>query len=329
MATKLKKMRLTSVDLVRAGANQEADICLFKSADPPKPTESPTEAEKNIFKRFTAWLRNNPTEAQNEPHSPIEKADDTPDLEFIYKSALTESLNSIMADDTLSTVEKKKLTEDSLRQYAEKIRELERDEEDYDGGDDIDEEAIEAVDDFDKDDLREELIEEVVESRNRRRYHRPEDIDEIDEVEKFNPYHDRSGRFSSAGGGGGGGASSGGSAAAGQKPRSAAIAGLNQFRDGYNSPGPSRLTAAQKESGNKLIDKYEKAIRADPSKAADTLRQEWREAKSTGKKIRSKVHEAAVKDQLDKMTTLMRAGDDNTAKVRILEGIATVTGIKL
>ncbi|MDO4280776.1 MAG: hypothetical protein Q4C56_04015 [Peptococcaceae bacterium] len=33
MATKLKKMRLTSVDLVRRGANQKADICLYKSAD--------------------------------------------------------------------------------------------------------------------------------------------------------------------------------------------------------------------------------------------------------------------------------------------------------
>lgn len=33
MATKLKKMRLTSVDLVRAGANPKADICLYKSAD--------------------------------------------------------------------------------------------------------------------------------------------------------------------------------------------------------------------------------------------------------------------------------------------------------
>lgn len=33
VATKLKNMKLTSVDLVRAGANQEADICLFKSAD--------------------------------------------------------------------------------------------------------------------------------------------------------------------------------------------------------------------------------------------------------------------------------------------------------
>ena len=41
MATKLKKMELTSVDLVRAGANQEADICLFKSLD-----GAPAEDEK-------------------------------------------------------------------------------------------------------------------------------------------------------------------------------------------------------------------------------------------------------------------------------------------
>lgn len=32
MATKLKNLKLTSVDLVRAGANQEAEICIFKSA---------------------------------------------------------------------------------------------------------------------------------------------------------------------------------------------------------------------------------------------------------------------------------------------------------
>ena len=35
MANKLKNIILTSVDLVRAGANQQADICLFKSAEPP------------------------------------------------------------------------------------------------------------------------------------------------------------------------------------------------------------------------------------------------------------------------------------------------------
>ncbi len=38
MATKLKNVHLTSVDLVRRGANQEADICLYKSFDG-KPAE--------------------------------------------------------------------------------------------------------------------------------------------------------------------------------------------------------------------------------------------------------------------------------------------------
>lgn len=49
MATKLKKLKLTSVDLVRAGANQEADICLFKSAEPP-PQENPiSKSDPNRF----------------------------------------------------------------------------------------------------------------------------------------------------------------------------------------------------------------------------------------------------------------------------------------
>ncbi len=39
MANRLKNLRLTSVDLVKAGANQEADICLYKSLDPQ--TENP------------------------------------------------------------------------------------------------------------------------------------------------------------------------------------------------------------------------------------------------------------------------------------------------
>lgn len=46
MATKLQKMKLTSVDLVRAGANQEADICLFKSLDGGPAEETPTEPPK-------------------------------------------------------------------------------------------------------------------------------------------------------------------------------------------------------------------------------------------------------------------------------------------
>jgi len=190
MATKLRKMKLTSVDLVRAGANQEADICLFKSATPPEATEEPTEAETNIFKRFINWIRENPTEAENEPHSHIEKADPEPDLEYLYKSALAESLQSIMADDTLTEIEKKDMTEESLRQYAEKIQELERRDEEEDRMEDRlehdhdeDREHHHHHHDHDDDDdieIEEELIEEIpVRSR------KSSDVDVIEEVEAY------------------------------------------------------------------------------------------------------------------------------------------------
>ena len=56
MANKLRNLHLTSVDLVRAGANQEADICLHKSADG---EVAPTEQETGIFKRVLNWLFEN------------------------------------------------------------------------------------------------------------------------------------------------------------------------------------------------------------------------------------------------------------------------------
>ena len=46
MATLLKNMRLTSVDLVARGANQKADICLFKGMDPVSEENLYTEAPK-------------------------------------------------------------------------------------------------------------------------------------------------------------------------------------------------------------------------------------------------------------------------------------------
>jgi len=41
MANRLKNLRLTSVDLVKAGANQEADICLYKSLEAPVDNPEP------------------------------------------------------------------------------------------------------------------------------------------------------------------------------------------------------------------------------------------------------------------------------------------------
>lgn len=118
MATKLKNMHLTSVDLVRAGANQEADICLCKSEEP---TGQPTERETNILKRFIKWLTENPTEAQEGPTAPVEKGDDPAE---IYKSAITESLQSIAADDSLSAEEKNDMIAKSIDQYHDAMVDL-------------------------------------------------------------------------------------------------------------------------------------------------------------------------------------------------------------
>lgn len=164
MANKLKNMRLTSVDMVRNGANQEADICLFKSADP---ADEPTERETNILKRFLNWLRENPTEGENEPTAPVEKANEQPDLADIYKSAITESLQSIAADDNLTATEKNDMIAKSLEEYHEAMVELlsvEKAEEDLSY-----------------------LLEGLEKS-------------DSEEVEKFNPYHGADGRFTDAGG---------------------------------------------------------------------------------------------------------------------------------
>lgn len=178
MANKLKNMRLTSVDMVRNGANQEADICLFKSADP---TDEPTERETNIFKRFLNWLRENPTEGENEPTAPVEKADEQPDLADIYKSAITESLQSIAADDNLTATEKNDMIAKSLEEYHEAMVELlsvEKAEEDLSY----------LLEGLEKSDSEEEEWDE----------------EEEEEVEKINHNHDALGRFASSPGGGGG-----------------------------------------------------------------------------------------------------------------------------
>lgn len=168
MATKLKNMRLTSVDLVRNGANQEADICLFKSADPTEATEAPTERETNIIKRFLNWLRENPAEDDDEPENPIEKADEQPDLADIYKSAITESLQSIAADDSLSAAEKNDMIAKSLGEYHDAMVDL------LVLGEDFIAKSDEDVDEWEWD----------------------------EEIEKHNPYHDSLGRFTTGGGGG-------------------------------------------------------------------------------------------------------------------------------
>lgn len=134
MANKLKNMVLTSVDMVRNGANQEADICLYKSADPTEAAQPPTEAEHNIFKRFINWLRENAAEPEEEPATPVEKdyttfetlnADrENSEKLWRYTSALTESIRSIQDDHDLDKDEKLQMMKQSLGQFTTAMEKL-------------------------------------------------------------------------------------------------------------------------------------------------------------------------------------------------------------
>lgn len=127
MANKLKNMRLTSVDLVRNGANQEADICLFKSADPNEDPAQPTAEEKNIFKRFINWIRENHEDGPQDDDDTVEKdfstfdslntARESNEKLWQYTSALTESIRSIQMDHDLDKGQKLQLMAQSLEQF--------------------------------------------------------------------------------------------------------------------------------------------------------------------------------------------------------------------
>lgn len=142
MATKLKNLKLTSVDLVRAGANQEADICLYKSADPQEATEKPTEAEKGIFKRFINWLLEEPETVLNEPQSVFKDDDPLPRPEEAetfdevqerqlandtledYLEALEYSIISIQIDDDLDKSQKVEMMKQSTNEFVEAMADL-------------------------------------------------------------------------------------------------------------------------------------------------------------------------------------------------------------
>lgn len=205
MATKLKNMKLTSVDLVRAGANQEADICLFKSADPPEASERPTKAEETIFKRFLNWLRDEPEEPQNEPQVALQKKD----LESIYKSALADSLTSIMKDDSLTEAEKKAMTDESLDQFRAKLKELEE-------MDEL-EDRLEDEHDSPEAEIKEEMYEDEWDDDDR--------YDEIEEVKKYNHNHGADGKFTTSGGGGGAAPAAGGGGGLNDKAKEIMSAG--------------------------------------------------------------------------------------------------------
>lgn len=168
MANKLKNMKLTSVDLVKAGANQKADIRLYKSADG---TTTQDEAEKGIFKRFLNWLYETTASdeaiAGMEDSDPVEKGDN-PETADIYKSAITESIQSIIADKSLSTEEKNDMVEKSLEQYHEKMMGLAKAEPEQipDPEDDPEDDNIDDEPTADSEDIPEPDYDEIEEVEN-------------------------------------------------------------------------------------------------------------------------------------------------------------------
>lgn len=114
MPNKLKDMELSSVDMCRRGANQEAFFRLFKSATP----------DTNIFKRFLNWLRENPDEIPEDTiekdYTTFDQINDNRESEdklWRYADALTCSIRSIRDDNELSREEKADMMLTSLRQF--------------------------------------------------------------------------------------------------------------------------------------------------------------------------------------------------------------------
>ena len=118
--TKLKKMKLNSVDLVRRGANQEAHIALAKS-DYPIEDDLQLEDTNKSFSSKVKEAFNTLAKAFNlkeEEDTEIQKADDT--LNF-YVDALSESFNSIMKDDSVEMNDKVEMIGKSLSEFNETL----------------------------------------------------------------------------------------------------------------------------------------------------------------------------------------------------------------
>lgn len=107
--TKLKKLNMTSVDLVRRGANQNADIRLHKSADS---GEIPQGLWKSIQDVVSAWM-NGQQEADPMKEFNIAKSS--------FVDALDYSMESIINDETMDSVAKAEMATESINQFSEAL----------------------------------------------------------------------------------------------------------------------------------------------------------------------------------------------------------------
>ena len=110
----LKDMEISSVDLCKRGANQAADIKLFKSADAAKGGEREDMGSNNaMIEKIARFLAG----ALAEDNGTITKADSTAQV-YETTEALRKSLESIIADDSLTAVQKHDMMAESLQQFT-------------------------------------------------------------------------------------------------------------------------------------------------------------------------------------------------------------------
>ena len=102
---KLKNMKLESVDFVPRGANQHADIELFKSAP-----EAP--AREGVLKSFVDWL----TKGAPQPFDQAKAEKQVREKLRQYSYALDDSFESILESD-MSADDKKAMLRESLDQF--------------------------------------------------------------------------------------------------------------------------------------------------------------------------------------------------------------------
>lgn len=150
--TKLKKINLTSVDMVRRGANQEAYINLYKSAgdtgdlnpnqdalDPPNPNEIPQGLWKSIVEAVKGFLGKGegvegPKEEGVESPEGVKKAAESfqtrmnqqeiRDNRWKYQDALNMSIESIISDDSLTVEEKNSMAAKSVDEFATAYKDM-------------------------------------------------------------------------------------------------------------------------------------------------------------------------------------------------------------
>ena len=115
--TKLSKVNLKSVDMVNQGANQEADICLFKSADGDSQSAAEPQEETSILTNILNLLKSTfAAGEEREEDMNIQKMQNDSDA---YLEAFQESVDSIIGSNIIDDKTRKSLLAKSLRQFTE------------------------------------------------------------------------------------------------------------------------------------------------------------------------------------------------------------------